>query len=347
MDRLAPIVVAKFLDRRMAVRVAEQWAAEQAAAAAAKRKKLDLKVKVPDHGKLDHLMTQLPFAVKVLRQKPEDPTSKKEVERLMDEYTKYSTSMHRALDEAIPKESAKERERADELFRKVDFFTNMNIHRHVLTDFPAEKFAEEFKKAKPIWAELQQMLKGQMVLLANLAMEHPSEEAKKKYLQEHPGANPANHKVKGEGGGVDHGPAEAEGHKGQARFDANKKHHGEMKALLKKVENADPSAKNKFDAAYDKVFENGEAAAKAAQKLLQKYGDTDDAEAAVQMLGSTLRAWENNKADHIKGKGAFAGQKMRQGTETYAHAQNLESFVKDFHKFLKDPDAHVDESWRH
>lgn len=179
-----------------------------------------------------------------------------------------------------------------------------------------------------------------------VAMEHDSPEALKKYLHEHPNADPSNHTVKGKGGGSDHGPAEAEGPKGQARFDANKKQHGEMKALLKKVENADPSAKKKFDAAYDKMFENGEKAAGAAKKLLEKYSGNENAENALHMLESTVHAWENNKLDHHKAKGAVAGAKMRQGTETYAHAQNLESFVKDFHKFLKDPDAHVDDSWR-
>jgi hypothetical protein len=38
--------------------------------------------------------------------------------------------------------------------------------------------------------------------------------------------------------------------------------------------------------------------------------------------------------------------KFFNGTETYAHAQDLESFVKDLPKFLKDPNAHVDDSWR-
>jgi len=179
-----------------------------------------------------------------------------------------------------------------------------------------------------------------------MAMEHPSEKAKKKYLQEHPNADPSNHKVKSQGGEGSHGEAEAEGQKGQARFDANKKHFSEMKALFKKVEDADPRAKKKFDTAYDKMFDNGEQAAGAAKKLLEKYSDNENAADALHMLDSSLHAWEHNKIDHLKAKGAFSGAKMHQAHNTYGYVQNLESFVKDFHKWLKAPDAHVDDSWR-
>ena len=146
---------------------------------------------------------------------------------------------------------------------------------------------------------------------------------------------------------IDHSLAESEGHKGQARFDDNKKQHTEMKSLLKKVEDANPGAKKKFDAAYDKMFENGEKAAAAGKKLLQKYEDAADhykgsdkhqIEAALSMIERTIHQWENNKIDHHKAKGALAGQKMHQGENTYGYAQELES--------LKEPDMEVDDSWR-
>lgn len=38
---------------------------------------------------------------------------------------------------------------------------------------------------------------------ARFAMEHPTEESRKKYLKDHPNADPSNHKVKGDGGNED------------------------------------------------------------------------------------------------------------------------------------------------
>ncbi len=78
-----------------------------------------------------------------------------------------------------------------------------------------------------------------------------------------------------------------------------------------------------------------------ASKVARKFLGQETQEEEVVAVAPP--GWEGP----IKDKGAMAGAKMRQGTETYAHAQDLESFVKDFHKFLKDPDAQVDESWRH
>lgn len=195
-----------------------------------------------------------------------------------------------------------------------------------------------------------------------LSMEHPSEEAKKNYLKEHPNADPSNHKVKqrsegGGGGAIDHALAESEGPKGHARFEANKKSLGEMKALQKKVDDANPAAKKKFDREYDKLYENGEKAAGAAKKLLQKYtkahesleGEAKEAmNDGLEMLHTNIKEWERNKMDHANAKARTTHTKLNQAQSTYAYAQQLDGAVKDFAKFLKDPEKHqVDESWRH
>lgn len=308
---LAERVASRFMNQSLAERVATRHAQALEDAAAKK------KVKLPEVAKLEDIMVKLPFAVKVLDQKRGDRPTEHEVSRLMGEYTDYVAKLRKALDSTLPKDAGHERQKADELLNKIDFFRfGRGTEAHVLDgSLPAAKFEEEFKKVKPIFHELEQLLKGQMVMFASAD--------------------------------VDLKPAEAEASKGHARFEDNKKQHAEMKALLKKVENADPSAKKKFDKAYDKMFANGEAAAKAAQHLLSKYEDVEGpGEAAVRMLDSTLRAWHHNKMDHIKGSSAFAGQKMHAANNTYGYAQDLESYVKDFAKMLKDPHHKVDESWR-
>jgi hypothetical protein len=323
-DPLAQKVARKFVGQEhssLVERVAQSYnnalarsskfSAEAVAAEEAAKKAPKLKL---DMTKLEDLIVKLPFAVKVLDQKRGDKGSEREVSRLMGEYTNYVSDLRKALDTALPSDAAKERQKGDELLHRIDFFHyGRGIDAALLSGrLPSAQFNEEFHKVKPIFHELHQLLKGQQVLLAS----------------------------------ADPGLADQEGAKGQARFDENKRHHAEMQGLIKKVENADPSAKKKFDAAYSKMFENGEKAAQAAKKLLAHYDGDENAEDALHMLERTLHAWENNKMDHHKAQGAFAGAKMRQGTETYAHAQDLESYVKDLHKFLKDPNAHVDDSWR-
>ena len=181
--------------------------------------------------------------------------------------------------------------------------------------------------------------------VARVGMGHATPEALKKYLKEHPNADKANHTVEkpgeisSEGGSA---VAESEGKKGQKRFEENKKTLSDMQALKKKVENADSGAAKKFDRAYDKLFDAGEDAAKAAKKLLQKHPDGD----AFELLEGYLREWDRNKMDHVRAKGGLASAKMQQAENTYGYAQQLESVVKDFHKFLKDPDTEIDSSWR-
>jgi len=158
-------------------------------------------------------------------------------------------------------------------------------------------------------------------------------------------------------GREDHAVAEAEGAKSQKRFEESKKVYSEMESLKKKVEDADPSAKKRFDKAYDKLFQAGEDAVKSAKKLLQKYHDVAEGskgnekqqrEAALKLLESGIRKWESNKFDHHKANQEFtsAQKKLDQAGNTYGYAQELESLVKDFHKVLKDPDTVLDDSWR-
>jgi len=115
------------------------------------------------------------------------------------------------------------------------------------------------------------------------------------------------------------------------------KHFEDMKGLKSKVENADSSAKKKFDRAYDKLFESGESAAKAAEKLVQKSDDVEgkQAQAAVKLLHGALRDWSNNKMDHHKGVGGMAAKKLQQAEQTWAYAKKIEDQVEMLQKALK------------
>ncbi len=222
-----------------------------------------------------------------------------------------------------------------------------------MTDPLAHKVAERHRNhqmAKRLAAKL----------FGTVAMEHDTPEALKTYLHEHPGADPKNHSVKKPGGagagGGDHAVAEAEGKKSQARFDENKKSLSEMKGLQGKVDNADPSAKKKFDRAYDKMYESGEKAAGTAKKLLSKYEDAPDSlkgdakkqcEAALNLLDRYTQHWESNKVHHLSESHGFASKKLQQAHNTYGAAQQLEAVIKDFHKSLKGESHTLDDSWRH
>lgn len=172
-----------------------------------------------------------------------------------------------------------------------------------------------------------------------VGMEHPSEEARKTYLKDHPDADPKNHSVKKDkgGGGGSGGGAEADVSKAESRSKETTKHFEDMKDLKKKVENADPSAKKKFDKAYDKLYESGEAASKAAEKLVKKFDGVkgEQAQSAVKLLHNALREWDRNKADHHKGSGGMAHQKLQQAEQTWAYAKKIDDQIKMLGKSLK------------
>lgn len=183
------------------------------------------------------------------------------------------------------------------------------------------------------------LLKHRVVarFLAKTAMEHATPEAMRSYLHDHPDADPKNHKVKKDkGGGGSTGDTSADSSKAESRSKETGKLHDEMKSLKSKVENADPSAKKKFDRAYDKLHENGEAAAKSAEKLLKKFeGAEGEAGHAVELLSHAVRDWGNNKMNHARAKGDVAHKKLQQAEQTWAYATKIDDQIKMLSKALK------------
>jgi len=187
------------------------------------------------------------------------------------------------------------------------------------------------------------------------ATEFPTEHALKQYLKDHPGADRSNHSVaKGNGGskskgepkgkGPDASLANTEAAKSTSRSAETDKHLDEMKDLKKKVDDANPVAKKKFDRAYDKLLANGEAAEKAAEKLLKKYenmsdglegDDKDESEAGLKMLEHWLGEWKTAVMDHHRAKDGLAHKKLQQAEQTHGYAQTLEKWVRQISKSLK------------
>ena len=213
-----------------------------------------------------------------------------------------------------------------------------------MTDSLASKVARKFMARQEVAAKDDAALVVRVAsrFLPRTAMEHSSPEELKKYLHEHPGADPKNHSVKkehgsGSGGPAKGGDASSEAHKAKARGSETTKHFDEMKALKTKVENADPTAKKKFDRAYSKLFENGESASKDASKLLKKFDHLDEhsqAGAAVKMLHHAVSQWEQERAPHALASGKLTHEKFRQAEQTASYAKQVDDKIEDLQKAL-------------
>jgi hypothetical protein len=128
----------------------------------------------------------------------------------------------------------------------------------------------------------------------------------------------------------------ADASKAEARSKQTTKLFEDMKALKKKVDNADPSAKKKFDGLYAKLFESGESAAKAAEKLVKKFDDAEgETASAVKLVHNALREWASNKQDHHKGSGEMAHKKLHQAEQTWAYATKIDDQIVMLSKAAK------------
>ena len=113
----------------------------------------------------------------------------------------------------------------------------------------------------------------------------------------------------------------------ESRKQELKKIYDEMKALKPKVDNADASAKKKFEKAYDKLYELGEEAVKAAKKLLPKLDEDGQ-----QAFAGPLAEWDRNKRDHTKGRAEAAHEKLQQAQQTWGYATQIDQMAMDLTK---------------
>lgn len=133
-------------------------------------KKRTPKIKMPDLHKVKETLDKIVFAVKVLVQRKDDKGNQREVERLMHEYTDEVRVMGDALRKSIPETAQKDRERAQELFDRINFFTRPVTARAMITGgMTPEELERDFPKAMIMWKELEQLLGGQQVLFTAAA----------------------------------------------------------------------------------------------------------------------------------------------------------------------------------
>lgn len=214
--------------------------------------------------------------------------------------------------------------------------------------------------------EFKNALLARRVLAKTIsAMEHPSAKARKDYLHEHPNADPKDHSVakKEKGDSGDTGTstekmvaeAQPEHVKSKARFEDNKKLFSDMKDLATKASNGSSSAAKKLDSGYKKLYESGEKAAAAMNKILKKYENFADGakgaekrerEAYLEVGVQHIRDWNSNKNNHMQKQDTSSHVKIEQAERTYGYAQQLEATVKHFVDLLKDPESTLDDSWR-
>lgn len=135
------------------------------------------------------------------------------------------------------------------------------------------------------------------------------------------------------------GSAAAEASKAGKRTKESNRYIEEMKRLKPKVYGGQDSAKKKFNTLYNKVFDLGEAAAKAAQKLIKQFEnkveeDTEPAD-TLEMLNTQLRWWNGNKVDHITKSSDSAYGKLFQAEVTWGYGTKLDEWIIYLDRALK------------
>ena len=119
-----------------------------------------------------------------------------------------------------------------------------------------------------------------------------------------------------------------------------------LETLKKRIEEASASDQKKFDKAYDKILECGDAAAKAAEGLLKQYDDMyaglskedklkRNRDGYAETLGMRVYDWYANKEDHIIKKNDAVLDRMRQANITLGYAQELEEMLLAFLHYIK------------
>lgn len=185
-----------------------------------------------------------------------------------------------------------------------------------------------------------------------MAFEHDTEEARKKYLHDHPKASPSQHTVKKQKSskpsnkpkGSDPKKADAAHVKSKARSQKSTKLVGDLKRLQKQTDDAKKGAREKFDRTYDKILSSGEVTAKAAEKLMREYKDIGDGfkgdekeqrEAAVELIGHALQMWRGAVRGHHEAKDSYAAAiTFRAGEYTHHAAEALEKTIRGVSRSL-------------
>lgn len=142
--------------------------------------------------------------------------------------------------------------------------------------------------------------------------------------------------------GIDTSAAEAAARKSKTRWDDNLR---TFKAM--KVKGLD---RKKYGEGYQKLVDNGKEAVEAIKAVAQKYHGAEQSLrgeprrqllAAFKMFAYSIQQWS------MWGEGDFSNPSAENRlANTYALAQQMESYLKAFPDLLKGLEVAIDDSWR-
>ncbi len=142
--------------------------------------------------------------------------------------------------------------------------------------------------------------------------------------------------------GLDTASAEAAAKKSKTRWDENLRTFKELKG--KGLD------REKYGKGYQKLVANGEEAVKAIQDVAQKYHGSErklrgeprrQLGAAYKMFAYSIQQWSMWGKDDMSNPTA-----ENRLANTYALAQQMESYLKAFPDLLKGLEVAIDDSWR-
>ncbi len=142
--------------------------------------------------------------------------------------------------------------------------------------------------------------------------------------------------------GIDTAAAEAAAKKAKTRWDENLRTFKAMKS--KGLD------RKKYGSGYQKLVDNGKEAVASIQAVAQKYQGAERSlrgeprrqlSAAFKMFAYSIQQWS------MWGENDFSNQSSENRlANTYALAQQMESYLKAFPDLLKGLEVAIDDSWR-
>ena len=157
------------------------------------------------------------------------------------------------------------------------------------------------------------------------ATEFPTEEAKKKYLQSHPKADPAKHTVR------KHKTPTQFRRTDKGRWDDVIKKTKDLKAIGEKATKGDEGAKAEVAKRYTALVDHGESMADDAKPLLSKLKGnaklSDDAKDLLGKLEKAVKKWDSISHAAQKAKGRNTEAQLNHANEVMSAASDIRTLT--------------------
>lgn len=107
------------------------------------------------------------------------------------------------------------------------------------------------------------------------------------------------------------------------------------------AQNADPTAKKKLDAAYDKLFDFGQDAANAGRQLVEKAGQISDSftegpsSDAIELLNDAVRDWDRNRGYHLQARTKPTHEIVSAAEQSWGYAMKIGTQIVMLDRALK------------